>query len=148
MKKNSLLSRVKNPTVKIGIVASLFNQQYVDGLLSACLHNLPNTLVTVLRVPGAFEIPLSTQRLLQQKDIAAVITFGVIWQGKTAHADLIGSTVTQALMDLMLKYNKPVLHQILMVTNEKQARERCFGTKLNRGSEAAEAVLQLLQSEN
>lgn len=147
MKKPLAPTPAKKPIIKIGIVASLFNQEYVDGLLKACLENLPTIEVTVLRVPGAFEIPLAVQRLLQQKDIAAVIAFGVIWQGKTAHADLIGSTATQALMSLMLKYNKPVLHQILMVTNEKQARERCFGTKLNRGSEAAEAVLQLLQSE-
>ncbi len=129
---------------RIGIVAGMFNQEYVDGMLKACLKSLGSTMTEIVRVPGAFEIPLAAQRLLEKKQINAVIAFGVIWQGKTAHADLIGSAATHFLMDLMLRYNKPVIHQILMVQNEKQAKERCFGKKLNRGREAAEAALMLM----
>lgn len=129
---------------KIGIVASIFNQEYVDGMLDSCRESLGSAPTEIVRVPGAFEIPLAVQRLLEKKHIEAVIAFGVIWQGKTAHADLIGSAATHFLMDLTLRYNKPVIHQILMVQNEKQAKERCFGKKLNRGREAAEAVLMLL----
>lgn len=139
-------THVKKIPVRIGIVASLFNQEYVDGMLSACLQELENVSTRIVRVPGAFEIPLAVKGLLEKKEVAAVITLGVIWQGKTAHADLIGSTVTHALMNLMLHYDKPVLHQILMVATEKQARERCFGQKLNRGTEAAQAAKQLLNS--
>jgi 6,7-dimethyl-8-ribityllumazine synthase len=141
------ISNLKSPVsdFKIGVVASLFNTKYVDGMLASCLKTLKKTSVEIVRVPGAFEIPLATQRLLKRKNIHAVIAFGVIWQGKTAHADLIGSTATMALMELMLKYDKPVIHQILMVHNEKQARERCFGNQLNRGREAGEAALSLLK---
>jgi 6,7-dimethyl-8-ribityllumazine synthase len=133
---------------QIGIVASLFNQEYVDGMLHACLKKLEPLPVQVLRVPGAFEIPLAVQRLLEQKKISSVIALGVIWQGQTAHADLIAATTTHFLMDLTLRYNKPVIHQILLVKNEKQAQQRCFGHKLNRGTEAAEAVRTLLQLKN
>lgn len=128
----------------IGIAASLFNKEYVDGLIDSALLHLKGHAVDIVRVPGSFELPLATQRLLRRKDIRAVIAFGVIWQGQTAHADLIGQTVTRALMDLMLQHDKPVIHQVLMVKNEAQARARCFGKTLNRGTEAAQAVKYLL----
>ncbi len=132
----------------IGIAASRFNNEYVEGLITAARAVLKNHKVEVVRVPGSFEIPLATQRLLRRREIAAVIAFGVIWQGKTAHADLIGATVSRALMDLMLQYDKPVIHQVLMVKNEKQARVRCFGKKLNRGTEAAQAAMKLLNAQH
>jgi 6,7-dimethyl-8-ribityllumazine synthase len=128
----------------IGIAASLFNKEYVDGLIDAALLHLKGYAVDVVRVPGSFELPLASQRLLRRKDIRAVIAFGVIWQGQTAHADLIGQTVTQSLMDLMLEHDKPVIHQVLMVKSEAQAKARCFGRTLNRGTEAAHAVKHLL----
>jgi len=128
----------------IGIAASLFNKEYVDGLIDCALLHLKGCAVDIVRVPGAFELPLATQRLLARKDIRAVIAFGVIWQGRTAHADLIGQAATRALMDLMLRFDKPVIHQILMVRTEAQAKARCFGKTLNRGTEAAHAVKHLL----
>jgi 6,7-dimethyl-8-ribityllumazine synthase len=140
-------SKLETRNFRVGIVASIFNQEYVDGMLDSCLKSLGTVPTEIVRVPGAFEIPLAVQRLLEKKNIEAVIALGVIWQGKTAHADLIGSAATHFLMDLTLRYNKPVIHQILMVQNEKQAKERCFGKKMNRGREAAEATLMLLGSE-
>lgn len=130
--------------LKIGIVASLYNSEYVNALVEAAEKELKNHEVIIKRVPGAFEIPLEVKKLLQKKDVKGVITLGVIWQGQTAHADLIGQTVTEALMMLMIEFEKPVIHEVLMVKNEHQAKERCMGKKLNRGKEAAEAVLHML----
>jgi 6,7-dimethyl-8-ribityllumazine synthase len=130
---------------KIAIVASEFNKEFVDGLVENCLCELKGHKTVVVRVPGAYEIPLMTKKLLKKKEIAAVIAFGVIWQGKTAHADLIASAVTNNLMSLSLAYEKPVIHQVLDVSNEKQARERCFGKELNRGTEGAQAALKMLE---
>ncbi|MDR1305430.1 MAG: 6,7-dimethyl-8-ribityllumazine synthase [Verrucomicrobiales bacterium] len=130
---------------KIAIVASEFNKEYVDGLLAHCQRELRGHPTLTVRVPGAYEIPLLAQRLLQRKDIAAVIAFGVIWQGQTAHADLIASAVTNRLMALSLKFDKPVIHQVLDVRNERQARARCLGKKLNRGVEGARAALKMLE---
>ncbi|MDD5261464.1 MAG: 6,7-dimethyl-8-ribityllumazine synthase [Methylacidiphilales bacterium] len=129
----------------IGIVASRFNGEFVDALLQNCINGLKGCSITVLRVPGSFEIPLAAKSLLKNKKISAVIALGLIWQGKTAHAGLIGQEVSRALMNLSLEFEKPVIHQVLSVQNEKQARERCFGKKLNRGTEAARAALSCLK---
>jgi 6,7-dimethyl-8-ribityllumazine synthase len=128
----------------IGIVASRFNEDYTDGLLKAAVKGLAGHRLTIVRVPGSFEIPLAAQRLLRDPEIEAVIALGVIWLGQTAHADLIAREVSRALMDLMLQHDKPVLHQVLNLRTQKQARERCLGKKLNRGREAAEAALAVL----
>ncbi|MEM1157438.1 MAG: 6,7-dimethyl-8-ribityllumazine synthase [Verrucomicrobiota bacterium] len=128
----------------IGIVASEFNRKFVDGLVGSALKVLKDHPVKVVHVPGAYEIPLMVQRLIQRDDIGVVIAFGVVWQGKTAHADIIACDASRVLMDMMLKYNKPVIQQILTVSNEKQAQARCFGKKLNRGIEGAQAALKML----
>ena len=94
---------------KIGIVASEFNKEFVDGLVANCLRELGRCPTEIARVPGAYEIPLMVKRMLRRKDVAAVIAFGVIWQGKTAHADLIASAVTNSLMSLALEFDKPVI---------------------------------------
>lgn len=134
-----------NEPVTIGIVAARFNQTYVDGLVASARKVLADTRVIEIRVPGSYEIPLGVARLLRREDVAAVLAFGVIWEGKTAHADIIARDVSRALMELMLQHDKPVIQQVLTVRNERQARARCFGKKLNRGTEGAHAVLDMLQ---
>jgi 6,7-dimethyl-8-ribityllumazine synthase len=84
------------------------------------------------------------QRLARTKKYAAILALGVIWQGKTEHAREILRAVTDALMRLGLENDVPVMHHVLAVKSEAEARARCMGTKLNRGREAAEAALQLL----
>jgi 6,7-dimethyl-8-ribityllumazine synthase len=128
----------------IGIVASDYNREYVEGLVKAARQSLEGHQISQTTVPGAFEIPLAVQSQLKQPSLDAVLALGVIWQGKTAHADLIATEVTRALMNLMLEYEKPVLHGVLTVRTEKQARARCLGKKLNRGTECAEACLKML----
>jgi 6,7-dimethyl-8-ribityllumazine synthase len=72
---------------RFALVASLFNREYTDALLNSAVAALKGHDVTVVRVPGAFEIPLQVQRLAKTKRYAAVLAYGVVWQGKTAHAD-------------------------------------------------------------
>lgn len=131
----------------IGIVASEFNGAFVQGLVNSAMSVLKDHPVKLVKVPGAYEIPLAAQRLIRRDAIGCVIAFGVIWQGKTAHADIIANDASRVLMDMMLKYDKPVIQQILTVANEKQAKARCFGKKLNRGIEGAEAALKMLEME-
>jgi 6,7-dimethyl-8-ribityllumazine synthase len=130
---------------RIVIVASRFNGEYVNGLIDSALKLLKTHSVDVVRVPGAFEIPLAAQRAIRKNKPQAVIAFGVIWQGKTLHAELLARSVTHALMKISLENDVPVIHQVLSVKTEKEAKARCFG-KLNRGKEAAEAALQLLEN--
>ncbi|MFZ5805991.1 MAG: 6,7-dimethyl-8-ribityllumazine synthase [Verrucomicrobiota bacterium] len=131
---------------KIAIVASRFNDAHVNGLIDAALKLLKSHSVDIVRVPGAFEIPLAVQRVIRKKKPQAVIALGVIWRGKTLHAELLARSVTDALLRVSLEHDVPVIHQVLTVKNEKDAKERCFG-KLNRGKEAAEVALQMLAGE-
>lgn len=135
-----------NQPPHIGIVVSDYNREFTDGLVNASLKVLKECPTRIHRVPGAFEIPLQVKRLLKQPEIDAVIALGLIWQGKTAHADLIATEVSRALMDLMLEFEKPVLHGVLSIATEKQAQSRCLGKKMNRGTECAEACLLQLSA--
>ena len=128
---------------RFALVASLFNREYTDALLHSAQGALKGHDLTVVRVPGAFEIPLAVQRLAKTKRYAAVLALGLVWQGKTAHAQEILRAVTDALMNISLEHDVPVVHQVLAVSNEAEARARCMGVKLNRGIEGAQAALAL-----
>lgn len=129
---------------RFGIVCSTFNAEYTQGLLDAALDGLNGQTVNVLRVPGAFEIPLQVQRMAQSRRYAAVIALGVIWQGKTLHATEILRAVTDALIRIGLETDVPVIHQVLSIRTEAEAKARCLADgKLNRGREAAAAALAL-----
>jgi len=128
---------------RFALVASLFNREYTDALTNSAVAALKGHDVTVVRVPGAFEIPLQVQRLARTGKYAAVLAYGVVWQGKTAHAQEILRAVTDALMFISLENDVPVVHQVLAVSNEAEAKARCMGVKLNRGIEGAQAALAL-----
>jgi 6,7-dimethyl-8-ribityllumazine synthase len=133
----------RSPKFRFALVASLFNREYTDALLNSAHDALKGHDITVVRVPGAFEIPLQVQRLAETKRYAAVIALGVVWQGKTAHAQEILRAVTDALMWISLENDVPIIHQVLAVSSEAEARARCMGVKLNRGIEGAQAALAL-----
>lgn len=118
------LPRRQRPTgtrAKICIVASEYNEQYTQALVDNCSEELaavlPSARLEVVRVPGAFEIPVTIKSILSrspEKRPDAVVALGVILRGSTDHADLIGSTITQALMQLALEFTTPVIHLSLI----------------------------------
>jgi 6,7-dimethyl-8-ribityllumazine synthase len=128
---------------RFALVVSIFNREYTDALLASAQAALKGHELKVVRVPGAYEIPLQVQRLARTKRYAAIIALGVVWQGKTLHAQEILRAVTDALMFISLETDVPVIHEVLAVSTEAEARARCMGTKLNRGQEAAQAALAL-----
>lgn len=135
--------------VRFAVVASRYNKEYVDGLAEGALTELgvlaPGAHIDVLRVPGSFEIPLAVQQVAATGKVDAIFAFGVIWEGKTRHADLIATAVTNSLLNLSLKFNLPVMHEVLVLKDEEQAKERCMaGGELNRGVEAARAAVRML----
>ena len=130
---------------RFALVVSDYHREYTDALLASAQAALGGYEQKVVRVPGAFEIPLQVQRLARTKRYGAVIALGVIWQGRTRHASEILRAVSDALMRISLETDVPVLHEVLAVRTEAEARARCQGTKLNRGREAAEAALSLLR---
>jgi len=132
------------------IVASQYNLEFVDGLVTFALEELkaivPNPEISVVRVPGSFEIPIAVQTVAIQQKPDALLAFGLIFEGETFHASLIATTVTQALLGISLRTSIPVLHEVLVVKNEEQARARCLLPEINRGTEAARAAIRILQA--
>jgi 6,7-dimethyl-8-ribityllumazine synthase len=135
---------------RFAVVASIYNSEFVDGLVAAAREELaaiaPGSAVEVHRVPGSFEIPLGVQFVVERRNVDAVFAFGLLWQGETSHADLIATSVTKALLDISLRMKLPVLHEVIVAQTEEQARERCLGTTINRGTEAARAAVRMLQT--
>jgi len=127
------------------IVASHFNPQYVQGLLDRAARELhtPAAKVSLYRVPGAFEIPIAVRELAQQKRADVIVAIGVILKGKTNHADNISRSVTDALQRIALDYGVPVINCVHTFSNEIDARERCLEDKINRGTEAANAAIEI-----
>ena len=138
---------------KIAIVASRYNEKYADALVENCRDEIGKITrgvnVEVVRVPGAFEIPMMVNFLLHEtkgeKTPDAVIALGVILRGSTAHADLIGEAITRELLQTACRSLTPVIHEVLLLQNEEQAQERCLGEQLNRGREAARAAVEMMR---
>ena len=127
------------------IVASKFNQEFVQSLVDNAHTELnalePGAQIVLVWTPGSFEIPLFVQATAELNRFQAIIALGVILQGETDHARLIAEAVTRSLLDLSLKHKVPVIHEVLFVKDEAQARARCTATEHNRGVEAARAAV-------
>jgi 6,7-dimethyl-8-ribityllumazine synthase len=141
--------RQAGPRRSIGIVASQYHPDFVKGLIEHVQVEIeaiaPGTGVQVWEVPGAFEIPLVVAEVAARPEIDAVIALGVIIEGQTAHAALVGHSVTEGLMRVMLNTGVPVIHEVLLLQNEEQARARCVEDELNRGTEAARVAMHMAQ---
>lgn len=93
------------------IVVASFHKDEADRMLSQATNDIEASgldLISVVRVPGAYEIPLATKRLLFRDDINAVIVLGIIERGQTSHGRVMGQTVSDALVDLQLEFMKPI----------------------------------------
>lgn len=133
-------------SARIAIVASVYNAEYVDSMIDAALETLAGSGVNnveLIRVPGAFEIPVVAAKLAQRKRLRpeAVLCLGVILRGKTTHAEHIGQSVTQSLAQIATDTTVPIIHEVLLLENKAQAKERCLSPKTNRGFEAAHTAL-------
>ena len=141
--------RLVGPKTRICIVASKYNEQFTDALVENALEELetlnPQARIDLIRVPGAFEIPVVVASLLKNDPPACVIALGLIIRGATDHADMVGQSVTQSLQDLAVKSLCPIIHEVLLVEDEKQAHARCIGTQLNRGREAAKTASTMME---
>jgi 6,7-dimethyl-8-ribityllumazine synthase len=152
-----MLTPVKNRKWKadgsaFAIIASRFNARYVDGMLVPAVRELKRARaekIKVVRVPGAFEIPAVAARLLRGgENYSAIICLGVIIRGETAHAEQIGTAVSFSLAQLQIEHAIPVIHEVLLLDNEAQAKVRCLAKTHNRGAEAAQTALEMAKVMN
>ena len=133
------------------IIASRYNAKFVDAMLRAAKAELlrAGAKVQVVRVPGAYEIPVvaaklaRASRITHHASLSAIICLGVIVRGETVHAAHIGDSVSRALMQIQLETGIPVIHEVLLLENVEQARVRCLDRKHNRGTEAAQTALEM-----
>lgn len=143
------VSSLQHPP-QISIIASLYNNSFVDVMLEQTQQELlaiaPSTKIEVTRVQGAFEIPVLANIVATRRSPDAIIALGVILQGETAHARLIATSITDALMRLSLDHVLPVIHEVLLLEHEKQATDRCLSESVNRGVEAARAAFTAIEA--
>ncbi len=136
--------RIIGHKVRICIVASKYNEKFTDSLVESTIEELGNLIpmarIDLIRVPGAFEVPVAVATVLDRENVNCVIALGLLIRGDTQHADLVAASVTDALQRLAVDHRVPIIHEVLLVENEKQAQDRCIGPAKNRGSEAARAA--------
>jgi 6,7-dimethyl-8-ribityllumazine synthase len=141
--------RIVGQKTRICIVASKYNEQFTDALVENAIEELgelvPNARIDLIRVPGVFEIPVTVEAVLDREAPTCVIALGLVIRGATAHADLISKAVTDGLMQIAIDRRRPVIHEVLLVEDEKQAYARCIGSNLNRGREAARATASMIE---
>jgi 6,7-dimethyl-8-ribityllumazine synthase len=132
----------------IGIVVSEWNDHITSKLLAGAYTTLIESGVKeeniqLKRVPGAFELPLAAQ-WLAQTNVDGIIAIGVVIQGETRHFDFVCSGTTNGIMEVNLKYDKPVAFCLLTDNTEQQSIDRAGGKHGNKGVEAAVTVLKMI----
>ncbi len=133
---------------KFVLVVSRFNHFIVDRLVEGALdaivrHGGNGSDVTIVRVPGAWEIPLAVKRIAEKKGISGIIALGAVIRGSTPHFDYVASEVTKGIAQVSLQTGVPVTFGVLTTDTIEQAIERA-GTKAgNKGWEAAVSAIEM-----
>ena len=134
--------------LKIALVASRFNSFLVEQLVKGAADAF-NRLggdaasLVLVRVPGAYEIPLTAKKLAASKKFDAVVGLGAVVQGATPHAALINETTARAFTEIALETGVPVVDGVVSAENLEQAVERCGTKQGNKGFAAMQAAIEL-----
>lgn len=141
--------KLVSQNIRVGIVASRFNEFIVSKLLSGCedglrRHGVREEDISVAWVPGAFEIPLAAQAMAKSGRYDAVITLGAVIRGATSHYDYVCAEVSKGVASVSLHTGVPVLFGVLTTDTIEQAVERA-GTKAgNKGAECAQGAIEMV----
>lgn len=137
---------------KIGIVVSRFNSTITSALLSGAedsfiRHGGDPDKLTIVWVPGAFEIPSVVRRIIRNQECDGVLALGCLIKGSTSHFDVLADSVTEAMVNLTVENDTPISFGILTTATLEQAFERA-GTKAgNKGAEAMESLIEMVNLE-
>ena len=148
---NTLQGSLSAPNARIAIVASRWNEDIVQPLIEGAVRALLAAEVreediTLIRVPGAFEIPLMLGQLAESEQYEGLIALGCVVRGETTHYDTVSNEVARGMMNVMQDYGIPVGYGVLCVENMAQAVARASkkDDTHNKGVEAADAVIEML----
>ena len=134
----------------LGIVVSEWNDDITGALLDGCIQTLKNANVEainiqVIHVPGTYELPSGASLLLNSSNsLDAIICLGCVIQGETKHDDYINHAVANGLMQLSMAKNKPVIYGVVTTNDHQQALDRAGGKYGNKGVEAAQTALKMI----
>ncbi len=135
---------------KFAIVVARFNSFIVESLLEGAVDTLKRVGdvadgdITVVRIPGAFELPLAVQKVAQSGKYDAVIALGAVIRGGTPHFEYVAGECVKGIAQVSMQHNLPVAFGVLTVESIEQAIERA-GTKMgNKGGEAAMSALEMV----
>lgn len=145
---NIIEGNKKDKNFNFAIIQSRFNEEICDGLLSGALNCLKESgynenNIPVIKVPGAFEIPLVAEKLASQNKYDAIICLGAVIKGETAHFEYVSKAVTDGILQVGLKYGVPVIFGVLTTYDESQAKERSGERENNKGWEAANTAIEM-----
>lgn len=134
---------------RIAMVMSQYNRYIVDRLEQACLDTLMSAgmeddKLTIVRVPGAFEIPVAVSQLLEHEPYDAIITLGAIIRGETPHFDIIANGCSHEIMRIGTNSGIPVIFGVLTVDSVQQALDRSGEEESNKGAEAAQTAMEMI----
>lgn len=138
------------PNAKVALVVSRFNSFIVDSLVEGAVDTLKrhgqiaDDNITLVRVPGAYELPLAAQRVAKSEQFDAIIALGAVIRGGTPHFDFVAGECNKGLAQVALQYDIPLAFGVLTTDSIEQAIERA-GTKAgNKGAEAALSALEMI----
>ncbi len=135
---------------KFAIVLSRFNSFMTDRLLEGALdclerHEVSGDDITVIRVPGAFELPLVCKKISEKKSVDAVIALGAVIRGDTPHFDYVAAEVSKGLANVSLATGMPISFGVLTTDTIEQAEIRSGAKGGNKGFEAAMTALEMIR---
>jgi 6,7-dimethyl-8-ribityllumazine synthase len=133
---------------RFAIVVSRFNEEITDGLLNGACQALTDASVrdadvTILRVPGAFDVPVAALRAAETGRFDAVICLGAVIKGETMHFEYIAGATSQAMAAAAAATGVPITLGVLTTLTEDQAKERAAEGPGNKGGEAARAAVEM-----
>jgi 6,7-dimethyl-8-ribityllumazine synthase len=134
---------------RVAVVAARFNAAIVDELLAGCVARLAelgvgNERVSVHRVPGAFELPVTAKVLAETNRYRAVICLGCVIKGDTPHFDYVAGEAARGIQNVAVQTGVPVIFGVLTTLTEQQALDRAGGSHSHAGRNAAEAALEMV----
>ena len=135
--------------LRVGVVVSRFNGKVTERLLEGALKTLheegvQDNNITLVRVPGAFEIPQICKRMVAGNNIDAIVALGAIIRGETSHFDYVASACTNGVERLIYDHDIPIGFGVLTTENGEQALNRSGGKKGNKGRDAALVALEMV----